>query len=359
MSTTAADVLVDCLVAWDVEIVFGLPGDGINGIIEALRTAPGQDPLHPGAARGGGGLHGLRLCQVHRQARRLPRHLRAGRHPPAQRPLRRQARRRAGAGDHRPAVPRPDRTPTPSRTSSSTSCSWTSASTTRASWGRRMCENVMELACRTALACRGVAHVTMPVDMQSMPLEVRRALGAQRAASRLRWLAADGMPVAGRGRAAARGRHPERRQEDLHPGRPRRARRRRRAGGASPSSSARRSSRRCSARAPCRTTARYCTGGIGLLGTEPSQEALEDCDTLLIVGSTFPYIEFYPKPGQARARADRPRRRAHRAALSGRSAAWSAMPPARCGRCCRARSAAAGPRLPRQASQAEVGSGAR
>jgi pyruvate dehydrogenase (quinone)/pyruvate oxidase len=44
----------------------------------------------------------------------------------------------------------------------------------------------------------------------------------------------------------------------------------------------------------------YCTGSVGLLGTAPSQEALEDCDTLLIVGSTFPYIEFYPKPGQAR-----------------------------------------------------------
>jgi pyruvate dehydrogenase (quinone)/pyruvate oxidase len=44
----------------------------------------------------------------------------------------------------------------------------------------------------------------------------------------------------------------------------------------------------------------YTTGGVGLLGTRPSQEALESCDTLLIVGSSFPYIEFYPKPGQAR-----------------------------------------------------------
>jgi pyruvate dehydrogenase (quinone) len=42
------------------------------------------------------------------------------------------------------------------------------------------------------------------------------------------------------------------------------------------------------------------TGGIGLLGTRASQEAMEECDALLIVGSTFPYIEYYPKPGQAR-----------------------------------------------------------
>src|SRR3546814_721456 len=44
----------------------------------------------------------------------------------------------------------------------------------------------------------------------------------------------------------------------------------------------------------------YTTGSVGLLGTAPSQDALEDCDTLLIVGSSFPYIEYYPKPGQAR-----------------------------------------------------------
>jgi pyruvate dehydrogenase (quinone)/pyruvate oxidase len=45
----------------------------------------------------------------------------------------------------------------------------------------------------------------------------------------------------------------------------------------------------------------YCTGGVGLLGTKPSQEALEKCDTLLIAGSSFPYIEFYPKPEHSKA----------------------------------------------------------
>jgi len=44
----------------------------------------------------------------------------------------------------------------------------------------------------------------------------------------------------------------------------------------------------------------YTTGGIGLLGTAPSQDALQECDTLIIVGSSFPYMEFYPKPGQAK-----------------------------------------------------------
>jgi pyruvate dehydrogenase (quinone)/pyruvate oxidase len=44
----------------------------------------------------------------------------------------------------------------------------------------------------------------------------------------------------------------------------------------------------------------YTTGGIGLLGTGPSQDALEQCDTLLMVGTSFPYVKYLPKPSQAR-----------------------------------------------------------
>jgi pyruvate dehydrogenase (quinone) len=43
------------------------------------------------------------------------------------------------------------------------------------------------------------------------------------------------------------------------------------------------------------------TGGIGLLGTSPSTDAMKECDTLLLVGTNFPYVEFLPKPEQARA----------------------------------------------------------
>ena len=41
-------------------------------------------------------------------------------------------------------------------------------------------------------------------------------------------------------------------------------------------------------------------GGIGILGTLPSVEAMNECDTLLMIGTSFPYIEYLPKPGQAR-----------------------------------------------------------
>ncbi|HEY7485867.1 MAG TPA: thiamine pyrophosphate-dependent enzyme [Streptosporangiaceae bacterium] len=43
----------------------------------------------------------------------------------------------------------------------------------------------------------------------------------------------------------------------------------------------------------------FTTGPVALVGSRPSEEALEDCEALLIVGSTMPYIEYYPAPGQA------------------------------------------------------------
>jgi pyruvate dehydrogenase (quinone)/pyruvate oxidase len=41
-------------------------------------------------------------------------------------------------------------------------------------------------------------------------------------------------------------------------------------------------------------------GGIGMLGTEPATDAMSEADTLLMIGTSFPYIEYLPKPGQAR-----------------------------------------------------------
>lgn len=44
----------------------------------------------------------------------------------------------------------------------------------------------------------------------------------------------------------------------------------------------------------------YTTGGIGLLGTAPSEEVMENCDTLLMIGTSYPYIEYMPKPGDCK-----------------------------------------------------------
>jgi pyruvate dehydrogenase (quinone) len=45
----------------------------------------------------------------------------------------------------------------------------------------------------------------------------------------------------------------------------------------------------------------YCTGHIGLLGSKPSWDLMQDADTLFVVGSSFPYAEFYPKAGSVKA----------------------------------------------------------
>ena len=159
-------------------------------------------------------------------------------------------------------------------------------------------QNVTELACRTALAYRGVAHITVPVDLQDQTVkeDLRSKRNRPDHVSALMAESAH-MPtedqlaqaasilnegrkivvIAGQGALGARGEVEAVAERlgapvvkpllgkgvlpDEHP---------------------------------------HATGGTGLLGTRPSQEALENCDTLLIVGSSFPYIEYYPKPGEAK-----------------------------------------------------------
>ena len=131
MAKTTGDVIVEKLLDWGVDTAFGLPGDGINGIFEALRK--NQDKIrfiqcrHEEAAA-------FAACGYAKFTGRLgvcfatsgP-----GRHPPAERPLRRQARPCPRAGHHRPYLPRPDRHALPAGDRHPRSCSRTSPLTTR------------------------------------------------------------------------------------------------------------------------------------------------------------------------------------------------------------------------------------
>jgi len=45
----------------------------------------------------------------------------------------------------------------------------------------------------------------------------------------------------------------------------------------------------------------FVTGSIGLLGTKPSYDLMMECDTLLMIGTSFPYSEFLPKDGKVKA----------------------------------------------------------
>jgi pyruvate dehydrogenase (quinone) len=154
------------------------------------------------------------------------------------------------------------------------------------------------LACRTALSYRGVAHINFPVDLQEHEVEERSkrnipghavsevlprmaGLPAQEDLSRAADLLNAGQRIAilvGQGALHASDELEEVAEKLGAPiikallGK-----------GAVPDHSP------------------YTTGGIGLLGTRPSQEALESCDILLMVGTSFPYIEYLPQPGQARA----------------------------------------------------------
>ena len=68
----------------------------------------------------------------------------------------------------------------------------------------------------------------------------------------------------------------------------------------SPTSSARACAKALLGKAVLPDDLPWVTGSIGLLGTEPSYELMTECDTLLMIGSGFPYSEFLPKEGQAR-----------------------------------------------------------
>ena len=160
-------------------------------------------------------------------------------------------------------------------------------------------ENLVDLACRTALAYHGVAHITFPVDLQeqkitreqsskrNVPHHTSHAHGRNAVVPPAADLqaAADVLNagkkvaiLAGQGALDA-GDQLEQAAEKL----------------GAPIIKA------LLGKAVVPDDSPYTTGGIGLLGTKPSQTAMEECDTLLIAGSSFPYIEFMPKPGRARA----------------------------------------------------------
>jgi pyruvate dehydrogenase (quinone)/pyruvate oxidase len=159
-------------------------------------------------------------------------------------------------------------------------------------------ENVTDLAVRTALAYRTVSHITFPVDFQEMEVKQRQrskrniphhtsraeadsamladAVDLDKAAEILN----SGRKVAilaGRGSLHATA-ELEQTADTL----------------AAPIIKA------LLGKAAVPDDSPYTTGTIGLLGTKPSQEAMETCDCLLMVGTSFPYIEFLPKPGNAK-----------------------------------------------------------
>jgi pyruvate dehydrogenase (quinone) len=298
MAKTAADVMIETLIDWGVDTIFGLPGDGINGIMEALRTHQDQvrfiqvrheesaafmacaHAKYTGrlgvclATSGPGGIHllnGLYDAKLDGQPvlaiTGLPFHDLNDTHTQQDVALDRLFMDVA-------------------------------AYSTRV-MGPAHVENVTELACRVASTYRKVAHVAFPTDIQDMKAS-RREASKRNVKGHVSLVHSDSghLPNSSDLRRAAdilnngkkvvilAGQGALRATDELEQTADK-------LGG--PIVKA------LLGKAAVPDDSQYTTGGIGLLGTRPSQEAMEECDTLLIVGSSFPYIEFLPKPGKAKA----------------------------------------------------------
>jgi pyruvate dehydrogenase (quinone) len=298
MPRTAADLMVDTLIDWGVEVVFGLPGDGINGIMESLRTRQDQvrfiQVRHEETAAfaacgyakftgklgvclstsGPGGLHmlnGLYDAKLDGQS----------------------VLAITGHTYH-------DLIGTYYQQDVDLDRIFVDvAHYSERVMGPAHVEAVTNLACRHALAQHGVAHINFPVDLQEQPVDEEAYSKAkvpghttsayspfiqvppppeiQRAADILNRGEKVAI-IAGRGALGA-GRELEILAEKL----------------GAPIIKA------YLGKAAVPDDSPYTIGAIGLFGTRPSETAMEQCDTLLMVGTSFPYMSFLPEPGQAAA----------------------------------------------------------
>ncbi|MBV8905554.1 MAG: pyruvate oxidase, partial [Acidobacteriia bacterium] len=297
MAQTVGDILVERLIDWGVDTVFGLPGDGINGVFEALRTH--QDKVkfvqvrHEEAAAfaacgyakftgrlgvciatsGPGGVHllnGLYDAKFDRQPVLAITghtfHDLIGTHYQQDLDL---DKLYMDVAYYNQRV-----------------------------MGPAHVENVVDEAVKTALSYRGVAHITIPKDIQewkasdaprsSMNIKHHSAdilaphfpIPPERDFEAAARLIAEGSKIAilvGRGALGARKQVLELAAKLNAP-----------------------VSKALLGKAVIPDDSPYNLGGIGLLGTAPSQDTLHECDTLIMAGTSFPYVEFLPKPGQAK-----------------------------------------------------------
>src|SRR5581483_6806094 len=159
-------------------------------------------------------------------------------------------------------------------------------------------ENVVDLAVRTATAYKTVCHITFPVDFQDMEVKNRQR-SRRNIPHHTSRAEADGIMLADPAEI-------QRAAEILNAGKNVAILAGRGSLGAS--AEVEQAAEILGApivkallgKAAVPDDSPYTTGPIGLLGTKPSQEAMETCDTLLMVGSSFPYIEYLPKPDQAK-----------------------------------------------------------
>ena len=296
MAKTVAEKLVQRLIDWGVDTVFGLPGDGVNGIFEALRLK--QDKIRfiqvrheeaaAFAATGYAKFTGrLGVCLATSGPGGI--HLLNGLYD--------------AKCDGQPVLAITGHTfHDLIGTNYQQDVDLDKVFMDVAAYNERVMgpahiENVLDEAIKTAMGRRTVAHITIPKDVQDWSTNGNRSGGNIPRHSGENYAPAYPLPhrelleqaaavinkgdkivlLAGRGCLNARG---ELRQlAEL-------------VGGVV--------IKPLLGKAVIPDDSPFTTGGIGLLGTAPSQEAMKECDTLVMLGTSFPYLEFYPEPGDAR-----------------------------------------------------------
>ena len=296
MAKTVCDLIVEALVDWGVETVFGLPGDGINGFMEALRKARGRlryvhtrhEEAAAMAAAGYAKFTG-RLGVCFATAGPGAVHLLNGLYD--------------AKLDQAPVLAITGMTyhdligTAYLQDINQDYLFQDVALYNQRIMGPAHVANVVDLACRAALSHRGVAHVAVPIDYQvadvsterrshrNLPGHTSRAFQVPRRVPELPLLEEAAKALAGKRRpailagAGARGAGAELEKVAERLGAP--------------------IVKALLGKECVPDDSPYTTGGTGVVGTRASYHVLKGCDALLVVGSGMPYIEFWPRPGQA------------------------------------------------------------
>lgn len=296
MANTAADILIETIISWGVDTVFGLPGDGINGIMEALRTRQEQirfvQVRHEEAAA-------FMACGYAKYTGRLGCCLAT-----------------SGPGgihllnglydaklDQAPVLALTGQTYSDLKGSNfQQEVNMVRLFEDVSVYNQEVINpNQVEMlaneACRHALNLRGVAHITFPVDYQEVKPDRKPTMHKREGSTDSRWTPPTAVPEEHEIRAAAEILNTGEKVAILVG-----------QGALNARDEVSEIAERLGAPIVKALLGKgvvpddhpLTTGGIGLLGTTPSQDAMENCDILLIIGSSFPYMEFLPKPGQAR-----------------------------------------------------------
>jgi pyruvate dehydrogenase (quinone) len=299
-SATTADLLVEKLIQWGVSVVFGLPGDKIARIMDALRRSQdrirfvlvrheeGAAFMASGYAKFTGKL-GVCLSTAGPGAVHLLNGLYDAKFDGA------AVLAITGA---------PPRSLLGTQFTQGVDTISLYDDVTSGVYNERITGpyhflSVADVARRAALSRRGVAHLSFPIDVQAKPLaDDDESLGADvQHGSASSWVPQIEVPMPDALHAAA---------DLLNAGRRTVLLVGQGALGATAEVEAlaeRRAAPVTKAllgKTVIADTSPYSTGGIGELGTTASSAAIEGCDTLLIAGSTMPWLHYYPKPGQAR-----------------------------------------------------------